>query len=194
MTSQVAVVWEGPVLFTRLIEECGHSCELITPHLLAAPFFRRRLNGLVVPAGFASPGHTNVLSALRAIKPRIQRYIQEGGTILTFGAGADIPHAYDWLPVQVSYQYGFATTPLEYHKDNPFVSIVEDETDEVSIDGILNSSSGEEEKQVILQAPKGPVMMEISYGKGRVLVASLHEYPSRRFVREFCASEGEGLL
>ena len=194
MSSQVAVVWDGPLLFTRLIEECGHSCELVTPHLLAAPFFRRRLNGLVVPAGFASSRYTCILSALRAIKPRIQRYVQEGGTLLSFGAGADFPYAYDWLPVQVFYQYGFATTPVRCHDNNPFVSIIEDGIKEVSIDGILNTSSGENDSQVILQSPEGPVMLEILYGKGRILVASLHEYPSRRFVHVFCASEGEGLL
>lgn len=194
MTLQVAVIWEGPVLFTRLIEECGHSCELVTPHLLAAPFFRRRLHGLVVPAGFASPGHTTVLAALRAIRPRIRRYVEEGGTLLTFGAGADHPSAYDWLPVPVSYRYGFSTTSLETQKDHPFISIIEEGAEKVSIDGILDSSPGDENGQVILQAPDGPVMLDISYGKGRILIASLHEYPSRRFVREFCVSEGEGLL
>jgi len=194
MTLQVAVIWEGPVLFTRLIEECGHSCELVTPHLLAAPFFRRRLHGLVIPAGFASPGHTPVLAALRAIRPRIRRYVEEGGTLLSFGGGADHPTAYDWLPVQVLYRYGFATTRVESQKSHPFLSIIEDGEEEVSIDGILDPCAGEEDRQVILQAPNGPVMLDIPFGKGRILIASLHEYPSRRFVREFCAGEGEGLL
>ena len=120
--------------------------------------------------------------------------MEEGGTLLTFGAGADHPSAYDWLPVQVSYRYGFATTPVESQKDHPFISIIEDGEGEVTIDGILDPCAGEEDRQVILQAPDGPVMLEIPYGKGRILIASLHEYPSRRFVREFCADEGEGLL
>lgn len=194
MALQIAVIWEEPILFIRLFEDCGHCCELVTPHLLAAPFFRRRLNGLVIPAGFASPGHTRVLAALRAISPRIKRYLQEGGTVLAFGAGADLPHAYDWLPVQVSYQYGFAQAPLIGSPSSPFASIIEEDAGEVSIDGVLDITQDESDGQVILQTEKGPVMVSITYGSGRILIASLHEYPHPRFVREFCAGGGEGLL
>lgn len=193
MALQVAVLWDGPVLFTRLIEDCGHTCELVTPHLLAAPFFRRRLHGLVIPAGFACPGYTSVLAALRAIRPRIRRYVEEGGTVLAFGAGSDLPDAYDWLPAPVTYRYGFSVISLK-PSDHPFVSILEDGTGEVSIDGTVHATGGDRPSQVILQAPKGPVMLDIPYERGRILVASLHEYPSHRFIREFCTREREGLL
>lgn len=193
MALQVAVLWDGPLLFTRLIEDCGHTCELVTPHLLAAPFFRRRLHGLVIPAGFACPGYTSVLAALRAIRPRIRRYVEEGGTVLAFGAGSDLPDAYDWLPVPVTYRYGFSVTSLK-RSDHPFVSILEGETGEVSIDGTVHATGGDRTGQVILQAPEGPVMLDIPCERGRILVASLHEYPSHRFIREFCARESEGLL
>jgi len=194
MALQVAVIWEGPQLFTRLVEDCGHTCELVTPHLLAAPFFRRRLHGLVIPAGFASPGHTSILAALRAISPRIRRFIQEGGTLLAFGAGSDIPNAYDWLPVPIIYHYGFLKVPLVSEKDHPFASIVDEGTDMVSIDGILGPVPDDGNGQVVLKAPEGLVMLTITFGKGRILITSLHEYPSHRFVREFCAGGGEGLL
>lgn len=194
MAHQVAVIWEGPVLFTRLFEECGHTCELVTPHLLAAPFFKRRFHGVVIPAGFAAPGHTSILAALRAISPRIKRFVSEGGTVLAFGAGTDMSHAYDWLPVPITYRYGFAKTQLAVNEGHTSASILEDGADEVSIDGILDNITGISDGQVILEAPSGPVMVQITYGSGRIIIASLHEYPSHRFVREFCAGGGEGLL
>jgi len=193
MALQVAVLWDGPVLFTRLIEDCGHTCELVTPHLLAAPFFRRRLHGLVIPAGFACPGHTSVLAALRVIRPRIRRYVEGGGTLLAFGAGSDLFDAYDWLPVPITYRYGFSLTSLT-QRDHPIPSILEDGNGEVSIDGTVHGTGDDIQSQVILQAPQGPVMLDIPCGSGRILVASLHEYPSHRFIREFCARESEGLL
>ncbi|PWR72940.1 hypothetical protein ACKUB1_06420 [Methanospirillum stamsii] len=193
MVTQVAFIWEGPLLFTKLFEDCGHSCELVTPQLLAAPFFRRKLHGVIIPAGFASPDHCRILTALRAISPRIERFINEGGTLLAFGAGWNHPQAYDWLPVPVTYQYGFAQELLGSNGRHPYARIIEDGDETVSIDGTLNDVPNGEE-HVILSAPQGPVLVQVPYGKGRIVITSLHEYPSRHFIRDLYTGGGEGLL
>ncbi|MDD1723928.1 MAG: hypothetical protein LUQ07_02225 [Methanospirillum sp.] len=190
MSTRVAVIWDSPLLFTRIVEECGHTCELVTPHLLAAPFFRKQFHGIIIPAGFASPGHTTILTALRAIRSRIKRYAEEGGTILAFGAGYECTDAYDWLPVDVRYSFGFSQSPLMRDRSHPSSAIIGDDQDILSYDGILEGCGG----QVILTAPQGPVMLSFSYRNGRITVISLHEYPSQRFISEFCRGGGEGLL
>jgi hypothetical protein len=194
MIQKVAVIWDEPVLLTRLIEDCGHVCELITPHLLAAPFFRRKLHGLVIPAGFASTPHTSILASLRAVRARIKRYVEEGGILLVFGAGSDLHDPYDWLPVPISYRYGFAMTTIKIHTKHPLVSIIEENVNEVSVDGFLGAVPDGGERTAILEGTEGPIFIEIPWGNGLILVTSLHEYPSRCFVREFCARGGEGLL
>lgn len=193
MATHVAFIWEGPVLFTRLFEDCGHSCELVTPHLLAAPFFRKKLHGVVIPAGFATPEHMRVLTALRAIRPRIERFVREGGTLVAFGGGTEYSSAYDWIPVPISYRYGFAEVLLQRNSTHQYTSIIDDAGETISIDGTLGDIPDDNEN-VLLRAPQGPVMIHVPYGKGRIIVTSLHEYPSRRFVSDLFESGGEGLL
>lgn len=190
MNTRVAVIWDSPLLFTRMVEECGHSCELVTPHLLAAPFFRKRFHGIIIPAGFASPGHTVILTALRAVSPRIKQYIKDGGTILAFGAGDECRDAYNWLPVQIQYSFGFSHSSLVTGSSHPSSAIIGEDLDSPSYDGIIEGEDG----QVILSAPEGPIMLSFPYCKGRITVTSLHEYPSQCFMREFCMGGGEGLL
>jgi len=190
MKTRVAVIWETPLIFTRLVEDCGHACELVTPHLIAAPFFRRQYNGVLIPSGFGDPRHSSVLAALRAISSRIKRFIEEGGTLLVFGAGADRKDAYDWLPAPVSYQYGFSEDRLIGDFRHPAAAIMEGEGEMRVCDGTFQKDTG----QVILSSPRGPVLLEISQGNGRIILTSLHEYPTRVFLSNFCSIKGEGLL
>jgi len=188
--TRIAVIWDKPIMFTRLIEDCGHSCELVTPNILAAPFFRKKFHGVLIPAGFAAPGSAVVLAALRAISSRIKRYVEEGGTILAFGAAFERNNAYDWLPVQVEYRFGFSSCMLYGDKKGVSNDIVEDISEPLTIDGTIVGSPGE----VILTSPDGPVLISITYGYGKIIITSLHEYPSRKFITGFCSGGTEGLL
>ncbi|PKL58935.1 MAG: hypothetical protein CVV33_09985 [Methanomicrobiales archaeon HGW-Methanomicrobiales-4] len=207
MTRRVGIIWDTPVMFTRLVEDCGFIPELVTPHLLAAPFFRRSYSAIIIPGGFAHPSYSLVLPALRACEDRIWRFILAGGMVLVFGAGFDKPDAYDWLPVMVRYRFGFSEGMVEGGTDNPFSCIIEDCPDLVSIDGffdipgnglpsIQGASDLEEDGRVVvcLQMRGYPVMIEYRSGAGRIILASLHEYPSRRFLSGFCMRGSETLL
>ena len=101
MNCRAGFVWATPLHFNRFIEDCGIISELITPHMLSAPFYRPTLNCLIVPTGFANPAYSNLLPALRASSPRIRRFVENGGSLLVFGAATDKPDAYDWLPASV---------------------------------------------------------------------------------------------
>lgn len=124
-----------------------------------------------------------------------------------FGAGSDRPDAYDWLSVRVSYQFGFFEGIVECENECPLSCITEDCPDLVSADGILHlpdisaplihgASSGEEKPDlaVCLCIRGSPVLIDCRSGLGRIIITTLHEYPSKRFIREFCISGSETLL
>ena len=75
MSGRAGFVWATKQHFNRYIEDSGIGCELITPHMLAAPFFRPTITCLIVPTGFANPAYSNLLPALRASAPRITRFV-----------------------------------------------------------------------------------------------------------------------
>ena len=209
MVGRVGIIWDTPVMFTRLVEDCGYISELITPHLLAAPFFRRHYSGIIIPGGFAHSSCCLVLPALRACEDRIWRYIQGGGTVLAFGAGADKPDAYDWLPVSLRYRFGFneGEAVSEGGAEDILSCITEDCSDIVSIDGIFETSddyssalqSASDDKGysgpvIALQVRGSPVMVEYRSGTGRIILTTLHEYPSRSFLTKIFPSDSETLL
>ena len=101
MSCRAGFVWLTPQHFNRYIEDCGIACELVTPHMLAAPFYRGKFSCLIIPAGFANPQFSNILPAVRASSERIERFVENGGNLLVFGAATEKPDAYDWLPFPV---------------------------------------------------------------------------------------------
>lgn len=184
MTCRAGFVWATPQHFNRFIEECGITCEAVTPHMLAAPFYRPLLNCLIVPTGFANPAYSNLLPALRASAPRIQRFIENGGFLLVFGAAADKPDAYDWLPFRIRYRHDCHPRNIVFKAGSGTRSIIEDyDPTAIECDGIFPEHDGEETGTCDTAA----VIIEKRIGRGRVIVTSIHEYPSRRFLTDFCA-------
>ncbi|HWQ64406.1 MAG TPA: hypothetical protein VN429_08310 [Methanospirillum sp.] len=206
MTGRVGIIWDSPTMFTHLIEDCGFTAELVTPHLLAAPFFRRSFSSVIIPGGFANPAYSSVIPALRACEGRIRRFIQGGGTLIAFGAGINRPDVYNWLPLTIQYRFGFSEGKPEDKDDHPLGCIIEDYPETISIDGEFQIPDTETDADIQGYEPDkqgpavrmrmrgAPVLVEYSLGAGRIILTSLHEYPSRRFLRDFCRTEGETLL
>jgi hypothetical protein len=187
MSCRAGFVWDSPQHFSRLIEDCGIPCEIVTPQLLAAPFFRGSFNCLVIPTGFGNPKYSNLLPALRASESRIERFVERGGNLLVFGAADDRPDAYDWLPFRVSYRHECRPRKIVFSGDSIATSIV-DEYDPETIE--CDGSFPSHEATCIGAADAADVIIEQKFGKGRIIVTSVHEFPSRNFIRKFC-SEGE---
>ena len=184
MSCRAGFVWATPQHFNRFIEECGIGCELITPHMLAAPFFRPTLNCLIIPTGFANPIYSSLLPALRASSPRIKRFVENGGSLLVFGAAADKPDAYDWLPFNIVYRHDCHPRSIAFATESDTRSILDD-YDPVAIecDGIFP----QHEADGVGTCESAAVIIEKQIGKGKIIVTSVHEYPSRRFLKDFCA-------
>ena len=185
MNCRAGLVWATPQHFNRFIEDCGIFCELVTPHMLAAPFFRGNFNCLIIPTGFANPAYSNLLPALRASSPRMKRFVESGGGLLVFGASVNRSDSYDWLPFDVKYSHNCGPRAVECLTDSDTSSIIDDyDTQGIECDGYFPSHDGD----CIGIAGTASVLIEKKIGLGRIVVTSIHEFPSRTFLKKFCCS------
>ena len=188
MSCRAGFVWLTPQHFNRYIEDCGIGCELVTPHLLSAPFYRGKFNCLIIPAGFANLQFSNILPAVRASSERIERFIENGGNLLVFGAATEKPDAYDWLPFPVEYRHDVHPRAVTSTSLSDAGDLVGDyDSSRIECDGTFVAP----ECDHICIAEGAPVIIEKKIGQGRVVVTSVHEYPSRGFLKKFCCSDKE---
>lgn len=187
MSCRAGFVWDSPQHFSRLIEDCGIVCEIVTPQMLAAPFFRGSFNCLVIPTGFGNARYSNLLPALRASSLRIERFVERGGNLLVYGAAENKPDAYDWLPFRVTYHHDCHPRTISFSGESVAMSIA-DEYDPAHIE--CDGSFPEHEGTCVGTDGSSAVILEHPYGKGKIVVTSVHEFPSRNFVKQFCC-EGE---
>jgi len=191
MSCRAGFIWESRQNFCRYIEDCGISCELVTPHMLAAPFFRSTFSCLIIPTGFANPQYSNLLPALRASSERIITYIENGGNLLVFGAAIHKPDAYDWLPFSLKYHHDYQKRSVTCSSSCTAETLLEDyDASCIECDGFFYNHAC----TVTGIAEGNPVILEEQVGSGQVIVTSLHEYPSRSFLRHFCASGTQTLF
>jgi hypothetical protein len=156
--------------------------------MLAAPFFRGTFNCLIIPTGFANPAYSNLLPALRAASPRIKKFVENGGNLLVFGAATDKPDAYDWLPFPVTYQHDCHPRRIECSSCSDTGTLIDD-YDPLCIecDGSFPSHEG----KCVGIAESSDVIIEKLIGKGRIVVTSVHEFPSKGFLKSFCTAGKE---
>ena len=191
MSCRAGFVWETPQHFVRYIEDCGVPCELVTPYMLAAPFFRGSFTCLVIPTGFANPAYCRLLPALRASSDRIQRFVENGGNLLVFGAAIDKKDVYDWLPFPVTYRHEVIPRNVTCGDSVLAKALVEDyNPSHIECDGIFPSHGGD----TTGESGSSSLIIEKKVGKGTVIVTSIHEYPSRDFVKKFCAQGTQTLF
>jgi glutamine amidotransferase-like uncharacterized protein len=180
------------MMFGRLIEDCGACCETINPHMLASPFWRGRFVSLIVPTGFANQTYSNLLPALRASQKRIRRFIENGGRMLVFGAGCCREGAYDWLPFEVTYTFDYGTRSVRFAEKDRYVTIIAGyDSESIECDGYFPTYDAE---TFAVSETGEPLLIGKAYGEGLILVTSIHEYPSREFLKTFSCGERETLF
>jgi len=185
------LIWDSKMLFSRYVEDCGVPCEHITPHMIAAPFYRGRFAALIIPTGFANPTYSCLLPALKASSSRIRRFVSEGGHLLVFGAASDREDAYDWLPMRVRYHHDYGSRHLEFDPSHPCAVLLEGyDTSDIECDGYFT----DHEATVVASSCGKPVLIIQRIGKGEVVVTTVHEYPSRTFLKNFCSAPEETLF
>ncbi len=189
MICKVGIFQDSASTFRRFIEDCAIQCEVVTPHLLAAPFFRGSYVGLIVPTGFANRKYSLFLPVLRAQKERIQAYLEQGGRLLVFGAAEVRADAYDWLPFHTEYRHDYRERPVSFPAEWGLQSLLEGyDLTAVPCDGTFACEEGD----VVGVTQEGEqVLVGKRIGEGMVIITSIHEYPSRRFLQQFACGEKE---
>jgi hypothetical protein len=191
LIARCGLVWDTPLVFKRYIEDCGIACEHVTPQLLAAPFYRGTFGTLIIPTGYANPAYSRLLPALRASSGRIRRFVERGGHLLVFGAGDTRPDLYDWLPFLVTYHHNHRTCRISLDLSRRFASIVADyDPAAIPCDGYFFPHEGD----IIATSDEQAVMVEKVTGSGIILVTTIHEYPSRAFLLDFCGDVSKTLF
>lgn len=185
MKSGITVLWDRETPFEQYLTERGFDCEVVTPKLVAAPFFSWRACRLaLVPAGFGNPFFSGVLGDLRANRQLITDFVKAGGILLVSGAHSH-SDAYNWLPRPLTYVRAEQTVKLKRVKKNKAAEIVE--MDECMCDGYFDEVG--EGWDVILtfegaEAEKA-ILVTLKCGVGEIIATTIHEYPSDRFF-EYC--------
>lgn len=159
--------------------------------MLAAPFFRSSFSCLIIPTGFANPAYSNLLPALRASSGRIEKFVRNGGNLLVFGAACDKPDAYDWLPFPVTYRHECRPRAVGCVFGSTASALLEDyDTGCIECDGTFPVHGA----RVTGSSEECAVILEQRADIGTVIVTSVHEYPSRSFIKTFCQSGTQTLF
>ncbi|UUX92950.1 hypothetical protein [Methanoplanus endosymbiosus] len=192
MKSKAGIAWECEGYIHRYLGDCGINCEAVTPQLMAAPFFRGNFIAVIIPTGFANPVYSGLLPALRASSERIRKFVQKGGNVMVFGAMTDKPKVYDWLPFELEYNYEYFSSGILVREDHQFSSVMDDfDITDLEMDGYFSGYGG----NPLAETRDGKaVMIAEKYGDGHYLVTSIHEFPSREFLKKFCSGDAEILF
>ena len=163
------------------MKNAGYPANLLHHICSRLPFTEGRFNCLIIPTGFANPAYSNLLPALRAAAPRIKKFVENGGNLLVFGAAAAKPDSYDWLPFPVTYTHDCHPRHIESVSDSVAMKIIDDYDPRcIECDGSFPTHEG---LQVGI-AESADVIIEKKVGSGKIIVTSIHEYPSRAFLKE----------
>jgi hypothetical protein len=118
--------------------------------------------------------------------------VEAGGNLLVFGAAIDRADAYDWLPFPVTYCHDAHPRRIDCAASPSAGSIVEDfDPSSIECDGTFPSHEGDATGTAEGQHA---VLIEKKVGKGTIIVTSIHEFPSRAFLKNFCVSGTQTLF
>jgi len=178
----ITLLWDKDTPFKQYLADHGFDCEVLTPKILAAPFFSWRARKLlIVPAGFGNPFFSGVLNDLRATSALINNFVTAGGTLLVSGAFSS-RDAYEWLPLKLKYVRAEQTVKIKRVKENRAATIVE--TDECMCDGYFEEV--EDGWDVIFAVKEDDdekaILVVSEYGAGEIIATTIHEYPSEQFI------------
>ena len=171
----------------------------MTPHLLAAPFFKGQFSLIAVPGGFGDAKYSRVLPALKALAPRFNRYVSNGGVLLLFGAASNDQDVYQWLVSGITYHFGFFDAEIipryaESTSTPPLLPVDYSNTEKnvYSFDGYLayDETSVPYPIQVLATVvhpdtcAEVPVFIRIQKESGVIFISTIHEYPTPTFLAQ----------
>ncbi len=189
MIKKAGVIWDCDCYVNKYICDNDIRGEVITPQMLAAPYYKGSLVSVIIPTGFGNSAYSGLMPALKATSGRIKKFVEKGGNALVFGAMADADGLYDWLPFRVKYTHEYFNSPVITDEESFFSGIVEDFDEKgIECDGYFTDFEGD----CIAETPDGRcIMIAKRFGDGCFIITSVHEFPSRRFLTRICSGDSE---
>ncbi|MBN2734779.1 MAG: hypothetical protein JXQ82_07985 [Methanomicrobiaceae archaeon] len=194
MKCKAGITCESEGFMNRYIEDCEIGCESVTPQILGAPFFKGNFVALIIPTGFGNSLYSCLLPALRASSGRIKKFVEKGGKLISFGAMTIEKSAYDWLPFECEYIHEYFSAPISVNKESQFSGIMDDfDSSKTECDGYFKGF-GSDIEIIAKTSDDRPVMIAKKCGEGYYVLTSIHELPSKSFIKKFCTGEAEILF
>lgn len=194
MKCKAGIAWDSEGFINKYIAGCGTSCEPVTPQMLGAPYYRGNFNALVIPTGFGNSMYSSILPALRASCGRIEKFVKKGGRVIAFGAMTNDSDSYNWLPFKCEYVHEYFSASVSDDDAGEFHGFLEDfDASNIECDGYFKTKDVDFDVIAKTEDEKA-VMIAKKYGDGYYLVTSVHELPSKSFIRKFCSGNVEILF
>ncbi len=175
--SDIALIWDRPLLFEKLFVEYGVACVRVSP-LQIGTAYSPKFKVAILPVGFGNGAYSTVAKSVRRVGTPLQQFLRKGGVLIAFSPYVD-DYDFAWLGLPYRFKHLVRDTPtkIEIRKQHPAACILDEL--EAYTDGYL---IGAEENDVILQSEDGAVLIEKPVDKGRAILSTIHEFPSRRFI------------
>jgi hypothetical protein len=175
--------------FEPVFSEYGYSCQQVVPQGFGSPFCPSS-KLLIIPSCFAIPRYYKILSSLEGCRGRIEEFIENGGIVLSYGAGLD-GYRYQWLPMKPIYHRLFKDNEPFKKQDARLSECVSPASlvfapGQRSCDGYYSGFEGE--VTMTLEDSK-PVLIHQELGKGHVIVSGIFDYPDKKFIEWACSKQ-----
>ena len=175
--TDVALIWDRPMLFEKLFLEYGVTCERVSPIAVGTPY-SPKYRVAIIPVGFGNPAYSSVAKVIRSLRTALKNFVTDGGIVTIFSPFID-NYDFKWLDLPYDFKMILRDDPMkiEQVKEHPAAHIVD--ILEARTDGYF---AGVAERDVILKSKDGPVLTLIPMGDGLIILTTIHELPSRRFI------------
>ena len=175
--SEIALIWDRPLLFEKLFVEYGIACERVSP-LLIGTAYSPKFKVAILPVGFGNPSYSTVAKSVRGLGTPLQHFLQKGGVLIVFSPYVD-DYDFAWLglPYRFKHLVRDTLTKINVRTPHPAAHILD--VCEAQTDGYL---IGAEENEVILQSEDGAVLIVKPVDEGCAILTTIHEFPARRFI------------
>jgi len=175
--SEIALIWDRPLLFEKLFVEYGVACTRVSP-LQIGTRYAPKFKVAILPVGFGNPAYSTVAKSVRSVGTPLQQFLRKGGVLVVFSPYVD-DYDFEWLGLSCKYKHLVRDTPIKIrvrkqHSAAHIIDVCEAYTDGYIVGGVEND--------VILQSEDGAVLIVNPLGEGRVVLSTIHEFPARQFI------------
>ena len=175
--TEIALIWDRPILFEKLFAEYGFSSERVTP-LQIGSAYAPKFKVAVLPVGFGNPAYATVAKLVKILGTSLRRFVREGGVLIAFSPYVD---AYDfaWLKLTCTFRFRPHEIPINMRVNTPHPAARILDVLEAQTDGFFE---GVRQDEVILCSEDGAVLLVTTMGDGHIVLSAIHEFPARRFI------------